>query len=424
MFLSFFPKPKWFFLSALLWCGLAIAAWYFGGRDLGAIFGMAPLDDPEQAPVGVQVFWSPPFLWFYLFFIAWLAPFAAFWMLWSKHPWSRWSVLGSALILFATSFQVEVSVAINHWRRPFFDMMQAGLSKSRIVEPSEWWIGLGQFTGIALLAVVVSVVIAFFVSHYLFRWRTAMNQYYMAHWMQLRTIEGAAQRVQEDTKSFASITEDLGVSAIQSVLTLIAFLPILVSLGKQVPELALLGSLPNGLVWAAILWSVFGTVLLAVVGIKLPGLQFNNQRVEAAFRKELVYGEDDASRAQPATVAQLFSNLRHNYFRMFFHYTYFNMARSGYLQADSIIGYILLAPSIVVGAVTLGIVQQVLGVFSEVRSSFQYLVLSWGSIIDLISIYKRLRGFDAILGVPPLADTPQPPPEVDSSKPAQEAGLA
>ena len=36
----------------------------------------------------------------------------------------------------------------------------------------------------------------------------------------------------------------------------------------------------------------FGTVLLMVVGNKLPGLQFNNQKVEAAYRKELVYGED------------------------------------------------------------------------------------------------------------------------------------
>ena len=36
-----------------------------------------------------------------------------------------------------------------------------------------------------------------------------------------------------------------------------------------------------------------------VAGIKLPGLEFKNQRVEAAFRKELVLGEDDESRAEP-----------------------------------------------------------------------------------------------------------------------------
>ena len=53
---------------------------------------------------------------------------------------------------------------------------------------------------------------------------------------------------------------------------------------------------------AAIGWSIFGTALLAVAGIKLPGLEFRNQRVEAAYRKELVYGEDDAERAEPPTV--------------------------------------------------------------------------------------------------------------------------
>lgn len=51
-----------------------------------------------------------------------------------------------------------------------------------------------------------------------------------------------------------------------------------------------------------------------VVGSKLPGLEFNNQKVEAAYRKELVYGEDHADRAQPATLVELFSRVRKNYF--------------------------------------------------------------------------------------------------------------
>ena len=55
---------------------------------------------------------------------------------------------------------------------------------------------------------------------------------------------------------------------------------------------------------------IFGTGLLAIVGIKLPGLEFKNQRVEAAFRKELVYGEDDTSRAQPPTLKELFADVR------------------------------------------------------------------------------------------------------------------
>lgn len=124
-----------------------------------------------------------------------------------------------------------------------------------------------------------------FTSHYVFRWRTAMNEYYTEHWEKLRHIEGASQRVQEDTMRFATILEDLGVELVKAVITLIAFLPILFQLSKHVPVLPIVGELEHSLVWAAIVWSIFGTVLLMVVGIKLPGLQFNNQKVEAAYRK-------------------------------------------------------------------------------------------------------------------------------------------
>jgi hypothetical protein len=115
----------------------------------------------------------------------------------------------------------------------------------------------------------------------------------------LRGIEGAAQRVQEDTMRFSSTTEDMGGSFINSVLTLIAFLPVLWKLGEHVTRLPLVGVVPHALVVAALVWSAFGTVFLAAIGIRLPGLNFRNQRVEAAYRKELVYGEDDPTRVQP-----------------------------------------------------------------------------------------------------------------------------
>jgi peptide/bleomycin uptake transporter len=151
--------------------------------------------------------------------------------------------------------------------------------------------------------------------------------------------------------------------------------------------------------FAAIFWSLFGTILLAVVGIKLPGLEFRNQRVEAAFRKELVYGEDDETRASPPTIQELFSNVRRNYFRLYFHYMYFNVFRGLYIQADNIFAYFILIPSIAVGAFTYGVMQQILTAFTQVSSSFQYLVNSWTTIIELLSIFKRLQAFErAMLG--------------------------
>ncbi len=397
MFLSFFPAPRPFFLSAAVWTVIAVLFWFFVARDMGSLIGLE--NPPADAPpiIGVSVFVSKPFLWFYIYYALVVGLFALAWRIISPHPWFAWSVLGTSLIIFVTYFQVQVSVAINDWYGPFYDLIQAALSKSRPVTLDEFYGELLKFAGIAFVAVLVGVMTRFFVSHYIFRWRTAMNDFYTANWPRLRHIEGASQRVQEDTMRFASTVEGLGVSLIDAVMTLIAFLPVLLRLSANVTEIPLLGAIPYPLVVVAILWSIFGTAFLALVGIRLPGLEFRNQRVEAAYRKELVYGEDNADRARPPTLVELFQAVRTNYFRLYFNYMYFNIARIFYLQTDNIFPYIILAPTIVMGKITLGAMNQILNAFGQVRSSFQYLVNSWPTIVELLSIYKRLRAFEATL---------------------------
>jgi peptide/bleomycin uptake transporter len=201
---------------------------------------------------------------------------------------------------------------------------------------------------------------------------------------------------------FASIMEDLGVSLVEAIMTLFAFLPVLWALSAYVTELPLIGVIPHPLFFASLVWAIFGTGLLALVGIKLPGLFFKNQRVEAAFRKELVYGEDDEERAQPPTLKALFANVRRNYFRIYFHYMYFNVARMLYIQADNIFVFVILVPTIAAGAITFGILQQILTAFGQVSSSFQYLVNSWTTIVELLSIHKRLKSFEAAINDEPL----------------------
>lgn len=402
MFKSFFPNPRLFFITAIIWSIASIALWYLWAENLGSMIGL-PRPAADQPPViGVTTFVQPDFLWFYIYFVVMTGLFAGAWFLFSPHRWQRWSVLGSILIVFVTYFQVQVSVAINTWYGPFWDMIQAAVSKSRVVTDVEFYGQIWVFLSIALIAVMVSVLTRFFVSHYVFRWRSAMNGYYMEHWPKLRTVEGASQRVQEDTMRFARTTEDLGVSLIDSLMTLIAFTPVLIKLSANVTELPIVGAIPYPLLVAAVAWSLFGTVLLAIVGIKLPGLEFRNQRVEAAYRKELVYGEDDADRAQPMTVSELFQDVRQNYFRLYFHYLYFNVARSFYLQINNVFSILILAPSIIAGKITLGALNQISGAFSQVASSFQYLVSVWPTIIELLSIYKRLRAFEAQIEDKPL----------------------
>jgi peptide/bleomycin uptake transporter len=272
LFRSFFPRPRLFFATAFGWATASILIWYLAGDSLGRALGFALPEPGAAPPIGVGYFLTPDFVWFYLYYALATALFAGFWFKAEPHPWRWWSILGTSLIVFSTYFSVQVSVAINDWRRPFFDAVQNALSGQSGVPSDTLYSLLIDFGEIAFVAILVAVATSFFVSHYVFRWRTAMNDYYVARWDEVRTIEGAAQRIQEDTMRFADIVETLGVKIVESVMTLFAFLPVLFALSSYVTELPLAGAIPAPLFAAALLWSIFGTGLLALAGIKLPGL--------------------------------------------------------------------------------------------------------------------------------------------------------
>ena len=388
----FFPNPRALFLSATAWALVAVLFWYFVAADWGDPTGLAALFGTDERTA-----------WSYIYVFACFATFAIFWMQFRPHKWSLWSVAGSALIVFVTWFQVQLDVMINKWFGQFYDTIQKALAEPGAVTVEDYYGQLATFLAIAMVFIVTAVLNAFFTSHFVFRWRTAMNDRYVDLWQKVRHIEGASQRVQEDTMRFAGIMESLGARLIDAVMTLIAFLPILWGLSSHIKEIPVFGEIAFALVWVAILWSVCGTGILALAGYRLPGLEFRNQRVEAAFRKELVIGEDRGDRALPPTLGELFANVRRNYFRLYLNYLYFNIVRYGYLQAGVILPYIALGPTIVAAGFTLGVMQQIIRAFGRVENSFQYLVNSWTTIVELMSIYKRLAAFERAIAGDELA---------------------
>ena len=437
MFRSFFPSPKLFFLSAGAWLLVATLAWSLIGSPLRSVasldgFLIAPMCAPEASadpaatepdaeaqqaapatpeiaestlPTGVVApactpegaFLTGEQVWLYQYVLMVALIFCLFWYFYERNEWYWWSVVGSTTILLILYFNVQVDAFVNNWQGTFFNTLQQALSTPGSVEPDKFYAEIITIIVVVVPRILVLVILAFFTSHYVFRWRKAMNFYYMEYWPKIRTTEGAAQRVQEDTMRFAQIVEDLGSSFFDALITLAVFLPILWGLSQRVTELPFLGEVPGSLVWVALISAALGTVLLGVIGIKLPGLQFENQKVEAAYRKELVYGEDNGDRAEPMTIRQIFATVQRNYYRIYWHYTYFNFARYGYLQLAGYIPLFMLAPSILAGALTLGLYQQVQQAFGQVASSFQFLARAWGTVIELLSVYKRLRLFESYI---------------------------
>ncbi|QKG30189.1 putative transporter [Campylobacter sp. RM16187] len=309
--------------------------------------------------------------------------------------WAKWAYGGIILISLSLILQTYINIQFNNWYKNFYDILQ----NVKEHDIQDFWAGIRLFLYLAMPYIMLRVFISFFSSHWIFRWREAMTFSYLSYWRKVeKDIEGSSQRMQEDTYRFAKIMEDLGVDILDSIMTLIAFIPILWGLSAKV-NLPYIKDIPGSLVWIALIISVGGLIISWFVGIKLPGLEYNNQKVEAAFRKELVLAEDNKiSYAHPATIVELFTGLKFNYSRLFLHYGYFNMWLYSYHQISIIIPYLIMGGGLFTGLITLGVLVQVKNAFAQVRSSFGVFISNWKTITELRSIHKRLKEFEHNIG--------------------------
>ncbi len=323
----------------------------------------------------------------------------------TNKKWFLWAWVGSFVILSSLWVQVEIDVKINEWFGVFYDMIQKALAEPNAVTIEEYFASLFSFITLAGMYIAVYVAISFFTAHFLFRWRTSMVEWYHSVYDKARKIEGASQRVQEDTIKFTRIMEGLGTSLIESVMILIQFVPILFGLSVGIP-IFFFGDWEYGLIVGALIWTIGGTVFLIVLGLilRLVGVEYDLQKQEAAYRKILVIAEDNET-IRPKRIDELFDDVRKIHFLSYLRYLYFNIGRIAYLQANVLSAYVFLAPAIVAGVVTLGVMQQIIRAFGRVEGSMQYLLKAWPTIIELASVYKRLREFEDKLKSPDEIET-------------------
>ncbi|MGL1931268.1 MAG: putative transporter [Desulfotalea sp.] len=309
----------------------------------------------------------------------------------ADRKWVVWAYGGALFLLFTLFIQVQLTVKINSWYGAFYDLLQ----KAEDHTIDELWSSMEQFSYIAFPYVLIATITSYVTRVYSFKWREAMTFAYITKWQKVENeIEGSSQRIQEDIYRFARIVETLGLQVARAIMTLIAFLPILWTLSSGV-ALPYIQNLPGSLVWVSLLVSLGGLVLSWLVGIKLPSLEYDNQKVEAAFRKELVYSEDDKINfGHTATLIELFTGLKFNYNRLFIHYGYFDIWVNFFEQLMLITPYLIMVPGLFSGLITLGVLVQVSSAFGKVRESFSIFIANWTTITELRSIHKRLREFE------------------------------
>jgi len=328
--------------------------------------------------------------------------------------WFYWAYGGGSILVLSLWVQVQLTVAINTWYGGFYDLLQNADKYSDDPQSGitlfydklisiKYFMQSGaepSFLVIAMPYVILATFTGWFTRIYGLRWRESITFDYIPRWRNVEVeIEGASQRIQEDCNRFARIVESLGLQAVRAIMTLIAFLPVLWTLSESV-DIPILRDYEGSLVWTALLVSIGGLIISWFVGIKLPGLEYNNQKVEVAFRKDLVLGEDDkVNYAQPERLWELFLGIRFNYQRLYLHYGYFDVWQNSYGQFMVVVPYLIVGPGLFTGAIMLGTVVQVSNAFQRVHGSFDLFLQNWTTITELRSIIKRLSEFERNLSI-------------------------
>lgn len=355
---------------------------------------------------------------------------------------------GVAVIVGHAIFSAWVKYRINSWYSEFYDILQtaapdlqflsgegggsgdsgeSGESTNVVAHmsgrgPEIIWDKLVQFAMIVLPLCIARPLAKFSSYHWSLAWRISLMRSYVKQWSLMRApVEGASQRVHEDTQRFASGLNGCIAVVMESVCTLIVFAPVLVRLGAQVVapgEFRMLGD-----AWLFALTLVSATVCMlfaCAIGNRLVVLEVNNQRVEAELRKELVLmeatasgvvcrddqgnspdGEGDVSTSSTlhsAMFVRIWEDLKTNYHALFTTFLILNTWLSICEQYIVMIPYGIAAPLLFAAApstVTLGTLIQLSNAFSKVFDALNVVGDNWDKINEFCACVVRLRGFES-----------------------------
>lgn len=357
--------------------------------------------------------------------------------------WARsWKTVAVAWVGFVVVvgyafFLASVKVQLNDFYSRFYDLLQlGGGSESGSGEFESEYAGyraqvtaeLWSFALIVAPLVSASPAAKYMRSAWAFTWRVALMQAYLVAWdTKQEPIEGASQRLHEDSQRFATALEGCLIAVLDALFTLVAFTPILLGLSKDVAPPFEMGVFDGSWLWGmAFTCSLVGLAGAAVFGQKLVGIEVGNQRVEALLRKDLVLlettpamivgtepvpepeaGAQSPVRQRQATFLpqtyfkQTLASLWTNYFQLFKHFGLLNFWLSLFDQIMVLAPYVLAAPLIFdadpARRITLGTLMKMSNSFDKVFGSLSVIAENWGAINDFRSTHRRLREFEARL---------------------------
>jgi len=302
---------------------------------------------------------------------------------------------------------VAINVLLNEWNNRFYNALQ-----------EKNWDGFVREIGIFCVLAAVYIALAvyqLYLNQWLqIRWRNWLTHHYLGEWldhanhyrMQLQgdAADNPDQRISDDVKMFVDQTLNICVGFLSAVVTLVSFVVILWGLSADSP-LTLFGNefhIPGYLVWGALIYAIFGTALTHWIGSPLVMLNFQQQRLEADFRFNLVRVRENSEQiallngenAEQERLLQRFGRVVQNWYEIMTRTKRLTAFTSSYSQAAVVFPYVLVAPAYFADKIQLGGMMQTASAFSSVQQALSFFVSVYRSLAEWSSVVARLEGFE------------------------------
>ena len=302
---------------------------------------------------------------------------------------------------------VGINVLFNQWNNRFYNALQEKNWDAFVRE-------MGIFCGLAAIYIALAVYQLYLNQWLQIRWRNWLTQHYLGEWLhnanhyRMQLLGDAAdnpdQRVSDDVKMFVEQTLNICVNFLSAVVTLASFVIILWGLSVDSP-LTVFGTefhIPGYLVWGALIYAIFGTVLTHWIGSPLVMLNFQQQRFEADFRFNLVRVRENSEQiallrgesAERERLLDRFGRVVQNWSEIMTRTKRLTAFTSSYAQAAVVFPYILVAPAYFADKIQLGGMMQTASAFSSVQQSLSFFVTIYRTLAEWSSVVARLEGFE------------------------------
>ncbi|WGR95472.1 ABC transporter ATP-binding protein/permease [Bradyrhizobium sp. ISRA443] len=325
----------------------------------------------------------------------------------SEDKWAGRVLLGAVITI--ELLLVGNDVLVNQWRNRFYNALQ---NKDWDTFKREMLV----FCALATVSVVLGVYQLYLNQWLQIRWRNWMTGKYLRDWvhganhyrMQLAgdAADNPDQRITDDVKLFVAQTLAIGVGLLSSIVSLASFVVILWGLSEVLP-LLLFGSdfsFPGYLVWGAVVYAIFGTLLTQWIGSPLVNLDFHQQRLEADFRFNLVRVRENSEQiallkgegAERERLSERFGRVVSNWYGIMSRTKRLTAFTQSYAQASVVFPFALAGPAYFVSkTVQLGALIQIAEAFGKVQDALSFFVSAYRTMAEWRAVIARLDGFEA-----------------------------